>query len=142
MVITGGRCNTCHGSTAKQQSAFTLEYFVPYCRSVRHVPTLKMRVVPFFVCIKNSTISSKHVHCCILVHVSCFFFWLGSCPLLYVRTSCVSCHPVSYIVSAYLVSYSLLGRESRVTGAQHSSSRLSLWSTSYHTVVACDTSPL
>ena len=30
----------------------------------------------------------------------------------------------------------------RVTGAQHSSSRLSLWSTSYPTMVACDTSPL
>ena len=60
MVITGGWCNTCHGSTAQQQSAFT-EYFVPYCRSVRHVPTVKMRVVLFLVCIKKSTISSKHV---------------------------------------------------------------------------------
>ena len=129
--------------TQQQQSAFTLEYFVPYCRSVRHVPTLKMSVVLFLVCIKKSTINSKHVHCCILVHVSCFLvLGLGSCPLLYVRTSCVSRHPVSYVVIAYLVSYCLLGRESRVTGALHSSSRLSLWSTSYHTVVACETSPL
>ena len=103
VVITGGWCITCHGSTAQQQSAFTLEYLVPYCRSVRHVPTLKMRVVLFLVCIKNSTISSKHVHCCILVHVSCFFV-LGwdlalyctyvprvcrviPCPILLVRTS-------------------------------------------------------
>ena len=52
-------------------------------------------------------ISSKPVHCC--VHVSrVFFFWLGCCPLLYVRTSYVSRDPVSYIVSAYLVSYCLL----------------------------------
>ena len=101
----------------------------------------------FFGVCKNGTISSKHVHCSIPGTRTCVVFFGGglrSCPLLYVRTSCVSHHPVSYtrIVSAYLVSYCLLERVSRVTGAQHSSSRLSLWSTSYHNVVACDTSPL
>ena len=50
------------------------KYIVPYCRSVRHVPTLKIRVVLFLVCIKNSTISSKNDHCCILVQVACSFF--------------------------------------------------------------------
>ena len=83
-VITGGWCIACHGSTAQQQSAFTLEYIVPYSRSVRDVPTLKMRVVLFLVCIKNSTITSKHDHCRILVHVACFFFlgWDESSPFL------------------------------------------------------------
>ena len=48
-----------------------------------------------------------HAHqqqACTLLHtcVACFvFFWLGCCPLLYVRTSYVSRDPVSYIVSAY-----------------------------------------
>jgi len=44
-----------------------------------------------------------------------FFFWVGILlfffSLLYVRTSCVSRHPVSYIVSACLVSYCLLVRQ-------------------------------
>ena len=40
-----------------------------------------------------------------------FFCWLGCCPLLYVCTSCVSRDPVSYIVSAYLVSFCLLVRQ-------------------------------
>ena len=35
-----------------------------------------MRVVLFWVCIKNSTISSKHDRCCILVQVASFF-WGG-----------------------------------------------------------------
>ena len=79
-------------------------------------PHSEMRGVLFLVCIKNSTISSKHDHCCILVQVACFFFGgVGILPfffsLLYVRTSCVSRHPVSYIVSAYLVSYCLLVRQ-------------------------------
>ena len=52
---------------------------------------------------KKSTISSKHVHCCI--HVSRVFFLLGCCPILYVRTWYVWRDPVSYIVRAYLVSY-------------------------------------
>ena len=116
ILLVRASCIACHGSTAQQQSAFTLEYIVPYCRCVRDVPTLKMRVVLFLVCIKNSTISSKHDHCCILVQVACIlFFGLGSCyfffSLLYVRTSCVSRHPVSYIVSACLVSYCLLVRQ-------------------------------
>ena len=72
----------------------------------------------------------------LLALVACKKVWLQK------STSCVSRHPVSYIVSAYLVSYCLLERVSRVTGAQHRSSRLSLWSTSYHTAVACDTSSL
>ena len=86
-------------STAQQQSAFTLENLVPYCRSVRHVPTLKMRVVLFLVCIKNSTVSSTHVHCCILVHVSIyiFFLWVGILPFI-VRTYlvCVASSRVLY----------------------------------------------
>ena len=126
MVITGGWCITCHGSTAQQQSAFTLEYLVSYCRSVRHDPTLKMRVVLFLGCIKNSTISSKHVHCCI--HVSRFVLFLLRCcpilyqvrtylvpgmcrvilcPILYVRTwyhtAVLRCCPILYQVRTYLV---------------------------------------
>ena len=99
------RVITCHGITAQQQSAFTLEagpqlatkrslvpgvlffsgggcspilylvrtYLVSYCRSVRQQrrfndPTLKPRSVFGGGCIKNSSISSKRVHCCI--HVS------------------------------------------------------------------------
>ena len=73
ILLVRASCIACHGSTAQQQSAFTLEYIVPYCRCVRDVPTLKMRVVLFLVCIKNSTISSKNDHCCILVQVACFF---------------------------------------------------------------------
>ena len=76
ILLVRASCIACHGSTAQQQSAFTLEYIVPYCRCVRDVPTLKMRVVLFLVCIKNSTISSKNDHCCILVQVACFF-WGG-----------------------------------------------------------------
>ena len=57
-----------------------------------------------------------HAHqqqACTLLHtcVGCFFCVLGCCPLLYVRTSYVSRDPVSYIVSAYLVSYCLLVRQ-------------------------------
>ena len=37
-----------------------------------------------------------------------FLGGLGCFPLLYVLTSCVLRHPVSYFVSAYLVSYCLL----------------------------------
>ena len=45
-------------------------YLVSYCLSVRQQqrfdhPTLKPTSVLFLGCIKNSTISSKHVHCCI-----------------------------------------------------------------------------
>ena len=44
-----------------------------------------------------------------------FFFWVAILPfflsLLYVRASCVSRHPVSYIFSACLVSYCLLVRQ-------------------------------
>ena len=56
-------------------------------------------------------ISSKPVQCCIHMSRVFFFFWLGCCPLLYVCTSYVSRDPVSYIVSAYLVSYCLLVRQ-------------------------------
>ena len=74
-----------------------------------------MRVVLFLVCIKNSTISSKNDDCCILVQVAYFFLGVEILPfffsLFYVRTSCVSRHPVSYIVSACLVSYCLLVRQ-------------------------------
>ena len=106
ILFVRASCIACHGSTAQQQSAFTLEYIVPYCRCVRDVPTLKMRVV--------LTISSKNDHCCILVQVACFFLGWDLAlffSLLYVRTSCVSRHPVSYIVSACLVSYCLLVRQ-------------------------------
>ena len=83
-------------------------YLVSYCLLVRpqqrfHHPTLRTSTVILVGCIEQSTISGKHVHCCILVHVSCFFGGLGCCPLLYVLTSCVLRHPVSYFVSAYLV---------------------------------------
>ena len=104
ILLVRASCIACHGRTAQQQSAFTLEYIVPYCRCVRDVPTLKMRVVLFLVCIKNSTISSKNDHCCRLYSYKwrVFFFWVGILPfffsLLYVRTSCVSRHPVSYQV--------------------------------------------
>ena len=117
ILLVRASCIACHGSTAQQQSAFTLEYIVPYCRCVRDVPTLKMRVVLFLVCIKNSTISSKNDHCCRLYSYMwrVFFGGVGILPfffsLLYVRTSCVSRHPVSYIVSACLVSYRLLVRQ-------------------------------
>ena len=45
-------------------------YLVSYCPSVRQQqrfndPTLKPRSVFFGGCIKNSSVSSKHVHCCI-----------------------------------------------------------------------------
>ena len=55
-------------------------YLVSYCLLLRQQqrfehPTLKQTSV-LLGCIQNSTISSKHVHCCILVHVSCFF-WGG-----------------------------------------------------------------
>ena len=53
---------------------------------------------------------------CTLLHtcVACVcFFWLGCCPLLYVRTSYVSRDPVSCIVSAYLVSYCLPVQQQR-----------------------------
>ena len=89
-------------------------YLVSYCLLVRtqqrfHHPTLRTSTVMLVGCIEQSTISGKHVRqCCILVHVSCFFWGLGCCPLLYVLTSCVLRHPVSYFVSAYLVSYCLL----------------------------------
>ena len=96
IILSFRACITCHGSTAQQQSAFILEYLVPYCRSVRHVPTLKMWVVLFLVCIKNSTISRKHVHCCILVHVSCFWFSVGILPFI-VRTYLV-CVPSSRVL--------------------------------------------
>ena len=57
-------------------------------------------------------ISSKPVHCCIPWYMCrVFFFWLGCCPSLYVRTSYVSRDPVSYIVSAYLVSCCLFVRQ-------------------------------
>ena len=116
ILLVRASCIACHGSTAQQQSAFTSEYIVPYCRCVRDVPTLKMRVVLFLVCIKNSTISSKHDHCCILVQVACFFFLGWDLALFfffhftYVHSG-VSRHPVSYIVSACLVSYCLLVRQ-------------------------------
>ena len=120
IILSSLACIRCLGSTAQQQSSFTLESLVPYCRSVRHVPTLKMRVVLFLVPgMYKKKHHQQHVHCCMLVHVSCFFGGgLGSCPLLYVRTSCVSRHPVSYIVSAYLVSYCLL--ELFITSREHS----------------------
>ena len=100
IILSSLACMTCLGSTAQQQSPFSLDSLVPYCRSARHVPTLEMRLVFSLICITNSTISSKLVHCCILVHLSCFlfFFGLGSCLSLDVRTSCVCRHPVSYIV--------------------------------------------
>ena len=104
ILLVRGSCIACHGSTAQQQSAFTLEYIGPYCRCVRDVPTLKMRVVLLLVCIKNSTIRSKNDNCCRLYSYKwrVFFFWVGILPfffsLLYVRTSCVSRHPVSYQV--------------------------------------------
>ena len=110
VVIAGGWCVACHGSTAQQQqSAFTLEYIIPCCRCVRDVPTLKMRVVLFLVCIKNSTIRSKNDNCCRLYSYKwrVFFFWVGilpffflcctyvprvcrviPCPILLVRASC------------------------------------------------------
>ena len=76
-----------------------------------HQPTLKKTSVLLVGCIKKSNFTSNRVHRCI--HVSRAFFGagLGSCPLLYIRTSCVSRDPVSYIVSAYLVSYCLLLRQ-------------------------------
>ena len=54
-------------------------------------------------------ISSKNDHCCRLYSYKwrVFFWGVGILPfffsLLYVRTSCVSRHPVSYIVSACFV---------------------------------------
>jgi len=77
ILLVRASCIACHGSTAQQQSAFTLEYIVPYCRCVRDVPTLKMRVVLFLVCIKNSTISSKNDHCCRLYSYKWRVFFLG-----------------------------------------------------------------
>ena len=102
MVITGGWCHTCHGSTAQQQSAFTLEYFVPYCRSVRHVPTLKMRVVLFLV--SKKALSAASMYTAVYSYMCRVFFLLGwdlalyctyvprvcrviPCPMLLVRTS-------------------------------------------------------
>ena len=64
-------------------------YLVSYCLLVRqqhrfHHPTLRTTSVILVGCIKNSTISSKHDHCCILVQVaSSFFFGLGSCPFFF-----------------------------------------------------------
>ena len=84
---------------------------VSYCLLVRqqrfHHPTVRITSVFLVGCIKNSNITSKHDHCCILVHVSCFF-WGGwdlalyctyvprvcrviPCPILLVRASY---HPV------------------------------------------------
>ena len=67
---------------------------VSYCLLVRqqqrfHHPTLRTTSVVLVGCIKKSNITSKHDHCCILVHV----------------------RKKSYIVSAYLVSYCLLLRQ-------------------------------
>ena len=57
----------------------------------------------------------------------CFFFGLRSCPLSYVRTSCVSRDPVSYIVSAYLVSYCLLVRQLQRFTTLHSKQHRFFW---------------
>ena len=64
-------------------------YLVSYCLLVRtqqrfHHPTLRTSTVILVGCIEQSTISGKHVHCCILVHVSCFF-GVGMLPFI-VRT--------------------------------------------------------
>ena len=65
-------------------------YLVSYCLLVRqqqrfHHPTLRTSTVILVACIEQSTISGKHVHCCILVHVSCFFGGVGMFPVI-VRT--------------------------------------------------------
>ena len=57
-------------------------------------------------------ISSKPVHCCMHVsRVFLFFGWAVALYCTYVRTSYVSRDLVSYVVSAYLVSYCLLVRQ-------------------------------
>ena len=65
-------------------------YLVSYCLLVRqqqrfHHPTLRTSTVILVACIEQSTISDKHVHCCILVHVSCFLGGVGMLPVI-VRT--------------------------------------------------------
>ena len=55
----------------------------------------------FLICIKNSTISSKNDHCCILVQVACFFFLGWDLALFFffvVRTylGCVASSRVLY----------------------------------------------
>ena len=61
------------------------------------------------VCFKNSTITSKHVHCCIHVRMSCFF-WVGI---------------LQFFVRTYLVCVA-------------SSRPILLVRTSFHTVFSCD----
>ena len=54
VVITGGWCITCHGSTAQLQSASALDYLVPYS---------SFRVY-------QKQLHQQHVHCCINKHTN------------------------------------------------------------------------
>ena len=108
-------------------------HLVSYCLLVRqqqrfHHPTLRTSTVILVACIEQSTISGKHVHCCILVHV---FFWGGwdvsrfctylprvccviPCPILLVRTSydtvfsCFSCDNNSVFITLHSEQHQLL----------------------------------
>ena len=113
ILLVRASCIACHGSAAQQQSAFTLDYIVPYCRCVRDVPTLKMRVVLFLVCIKNSTISSKNDHCCILVQVACFFF-LGW-DLAFIERTYLVCAASSRVLYCWCVLRIILSSRATTT---------------------------
>ena len=83
-------------------------YLVSYCLLVRqqqrfHHPTLRTSTVILVACIEQSTISGKHVHCCILVHVSCFFGGLRCCPYCtYLpRVCCVIPCPILLVRTSY-----------------------------------------
>ena len=81
----------CGGETSTRKTSTSISaYLVSYCLLVRqqqrfHHPTLRTSTVILVACIEQSTISGKHVHCCILVHVSCFFGGVGMFPVI-VRT--------------------------------------------------------
>ena len=103
ILLVRASCIACHGSTAQQQSAFTLEYIVPYCRCVRDVPTLKMRVVLIWYVSKTAPSAASMYTAVYSYMCRVFLFWgwdlalyctyvprvcrVIPCPILLVRAS-------------------------------------------------------